>query len=178
MLSPSPATYQSILDLRVVRHFSAEPLSSEDLDQILQAARWTGSAKNRQLWSFIVIDDAEQKNDVLRAGNFMTPVANAPLAIALVSHPGGYEFDMGRVAQNIMLAAAAVGVGSCPVTLHNEDIAHEILAIPDGHRCRYAVALGYPDESTEREGRSNQRRVLPMGRKPLSELVHRNRFGS
>ncbi len=178
MLTPSPETYDSVLGLRVVRRFAAQPVSPEDLAQILQAARWTGSAKNLQNWSFIVIDDAQQKDKLLTAGNFLTPVKNAPMAIGLVSHPGGYEFDMGRVAQNIMLAAAAIGVGSCPVTLHHQDIAHEILGIPDGYQCRYAVALGYPDEDSEQQGRAAQRAVLPMGRKPISELVHRNRFGS
>lgn len=178
MLSPSAETYQSILDLRVVRRFTDEQLRDEHLDQVLEAARWTGSAKNLQRWSFIVVDDPEQKERLLEAGDFLTPVMNAPLVIVLVSHPGGYEFDMGRVAQNILLAASAIGVGSCPVTLHHEDIAHDVLGIPEGHRARYAVALGYPDDGAERQGRLAQKAVIPQGRKSLDELVHRNRFGS
>jgi len=177
MLTPSPETYHSILGLRVVRRFADRPLSDEHLSHILEAARWTGSAKNLQLWSFIVIDDPAQKERLLEAGNFMTPVRNAPLAIALVSHPDGYAFDMGRVAQNIMLAAAAIGVGSCPVTMHKQNVAHETLNIPEGYQCRYAVALGYPDENAELAGRSAQRAAMPVGRKPLDELVHRNQFG-
>lgn len=178
MLKPSPETYDSILNLRVVRSFTDEALTTEHLDHLLEAARWTGSAKNLQLWSFIVVDDPAQKDRLLAAGDFLTPVKNAPLAIVLVSHPGGYEFDMGRVAQNLLLAADALGVGSCPVTLHHEEIAHEVLGIPDGYRARYAVALGYPDDASEREGRSARRSRMPQGRKPLDELVHRNRFGS
>lgn len=171
-------TLDRILRLRTVRRFTDQPLTEHHLSQILEAARWTGSAKNRQLWSFIVIDDPEQKQALLAAGDFLTPVRNAPLAIALVSHPGGYEFDMGRVAQNIMLAADSIGVGSCPVTLHHEDVAHSVLGIPEGHRCRYAVALGYEDREAEAEGRAAQRAYLPTGRKPIEDLVHRNRFGS
>ena len=41
--------------------------------------------------------------------------AGGTVAIAIVQEPGGYEFDSGRLAQNIMLAADAVGVASCPV---------------------------------------------------------------
>jgi nitroreductase len=96
-------------------------------------------------------------------------VQNAPVTIALVDESKGYEFDIGRVAQNIMLAAQAIGVASCPVTLHKEDLAAQVLDLPAGSRCRYAVALGYPAED-----------AAPAtwgGRKPLDELVHSNRYG-
>ena len=106
----------------------------------------------------------------MAAGDFMTPVRNAPVAICLVEEPDGYEFDSGRVAQNIMLAADALGMASCPVTLHRDHVAAEVLGLPEGRRCRYAVALGYPAEDA-RPGRSG-------GRKPMRELVHRNWYGS
>ena len=106
--------------LRTVRRFQKRPVSDKDLAAVLEAARWTGSAKNLQLWSFIVIDDPEQKARLVETGSFMTPVVNAPMAIALVRMGGGYDFDTGRVAQNLMLAADAIGLGSCPVTLHDD----------------------------------------------------------
>ncbi len=90
-----------------------------------------------------------------------------------VRTPDGYEFDIGRVSQNMMLAAAARGVGSCPITLHDEDCAARVLDVPTDHQARYAICLGYPDEPAEisqRAGRSMG------GRKPLDELVRRNRF--
>ena len=168
--------YGRIVALRAHRTYLDKQLSDEDLANLLEAARWTGSSKNLQNWSFIVVADPEQKADLVAAGDFMTPVVNAPTAIAIVRLPGGYDFDMGRVAQNMMLAAAAVGVGSCPVTLHREEVARSVLGIPDDHACRYAIAVGYPDETAEREGRSAQRQWLPHGRKPLDELVHRDRW--
>ncbi len=177
-IEPSPETYQRILRLKTVRRFTDEPVGGDDLDAILQAARWTGSAKNLQLWAFIVVDDPAQKARLVECGSFMTPVENAPMAIALARLPGGYDFDTGRVAQNLMLGAAAVGVGSCPVTLHDDAKAHEVLGLPDDVFCRYAVALGYPAEAEERAGRAAQRGWLPSGRKPLDELVHRNRWGT
>jgi nitroreductase len=161
-------TYQDILSLRAIRQFENRAVSDEDLSALLEAARWTGSSKNLQNWSFVVIDDPEQKDAICAAGDFMMPVRNAPMMIALVQNPDGYEFDTGRLAQNVMLAADALGLGSCPVTLHREEIAFEVLGLRDGYRCRYGVAVGYPEPSAEpaRKG----------GRKPLDELVHRNRF--
>ena len=161
--------YMDILSLRSIRTFDDRAVSSKDLDAILEAARWTGSAKNSQNWSFIVVTDPGQKDRLCEAGDFMTPVKNAPMAICLVQEFDGYEFDTGRVAQNIMLAADAIGLATCPVTLHREEVAADVLELPDGVRCRYGIAIGYraPDSGATRMG----------GRKPIEDLVHRNRYG-
>jgi nitroreductase len=160
--------YQLMLRLRAVRSFAPEPLDGRHLEMILEAARWTGSAKNRQAWSFVVLEDADAKQRVAATGDFTTPLVAAPVAIAIVQEPDGYEFDTGRVAQNLMLAAAAIGVASCPVTLHRDQDAATALGIPSGSRCRYAIALGYPGVEAAASGFG--------GRKPLHELVHRNHY--
>ncbi len=162
-------TYDQIIGLRAIRRYRDDPLSDEDLGAILEAARWTGSAKNLQNWAFVVVTDPEQRDRLAACGDFTGPVRDAPVTVALVGEPNAYEFDIGRVAQNVMLAADTLGVASCPVTLHREDKSAEVLGLPDGARCRYAVALGYPgdDSASSRFG----------GRKPLDELVHANRYG-
>lgn len=163
-------TYDAILGLRAKRVYQDRPIHADDMTRILEAARWTGSSKNSQKWSFIVVTDPEQKQQLTTAGQFTRPIASAPAAIAIVEEPGGYEFDSGRVAQNIMLAADAIGVASCPITLHREAVSTEVLGLPAGTRCRYAVALGYP---APQQPRSNY-----GGRKPLEELVHQDRYGA
>ncbi len=168
MDGPDDTAYRQMLGLRAVRSFAPDPLDERHLEKILEAARWTGSAKNRQAWSFIVLDDAEAKQRVATAGDFTAPLVAAPVAIAIVQEPDGYEFDTGRVAQNLMLAAAAIGVASCPVTLHRDQEAATALGIPPGSRCRYAIALGYPGVEATASGFG--------GRKPLHELVHRNHY--
>lgn len=161
--------YDHITGLRALRSYRSEPLAATDIELILEAARWTGSSKNSQNWSFVLVTDEEQRNLLARCGDFTDPVRNAPAVLALVQEPDGYEFDTGRLAQNIMLAAASIGVASCPITLHRDDEVGPVLGLPDDRRCRYAVALGYPTEgaSPARFG----------GRKPQSEVVHRGRYG-
>ena len=160
--------YQHIISLRAVRDFRDEQLIHNDLMRILEAARWTGSAKNRQDWSFVVIQDPEQKKRLALCGDGTAPLLGAPTALALVQQPGGYEFDTGRVAQNLMLAADAVGVASCPITLQRENDAATVLELAHGARCRYAIALGYA------EGDAGPSKF--GGRKPLDELVHSERY--
>lgn len=164
------ATYDHILRLRAIRSFRSDPVAEDDLSRLLEAARWTGSSKNRQLWSFVVVTDPEQKERLAECGTFTSPIRDAPMALALVQEPGGYEFDTGRLAQNVMLAADAIGLASCPITLHRDERAGEVLGLPAGARCRYAIAVGYPAPS------AGARRL--GGRKPLDELVHRDRYGT
>lgn len=169
-ITPSTDFYDRILSLRAIRSYATRPVDPEHVDQLLEAARWTGSSKNRQNWSFIVVDDPAQITALAEAGDFTDPIRNAPLTIALVQEPDGYEFDTGRVAQNVMLAASALGIATCPITLHRDEVAAEVLGLPAGRRCRYAIAVGYPAPAAE-PGKMG-------GRKPMDEVRHSNRYGS
>ena len=173
-----PDTYADVVGLRVYRNYTSDPIPTTEVDAILEAARWTGSSKNTQKWSFVVIDDAPGLEALATAGSFTRPILAATLAIAIVWPPDGYEFDIGRVAQNMMLAAAALGIGSCPVTLHDEDRARQVLGVPDGHRCRYAIALGYPDEAAETAERTDRKAAGKGGRKPIGEIASHRKHES
>ncbi len=165
--------FEAVLNLRVVRKYRAEPVSAEDATAILEAGRWTGSAKNRQDWAFIVVDDHRQQIRLAECGRFSQPLRDAQYVIVPVRLPGGYEFDIGRLAQNMMLAAYARGVGSCPVTLHDEACAAAVLGLPADHQARYALCFGYPDLEAEAELRGSRG---TGGRKSLEELLRRDRF--
>jgi len=165
----SNSQYEAIRDLKAIRQTKPDPLSEQDLNVILEVARWTGSSKNDQNWAFITVT-GDQKTRLSGAGDFTLPLQTAPIAIALAMAPMGYEFDIGKAAQNIMLAAQAIGVASCPITLHREEDAAATLGLPEGWRCRYAVTLGYPSDE-----------AAPMkfgGRKPAKEVIFSEQFGS
>lgn len=137
-------TYDFTIGLRAIRDFRDEPLSDEDLGAILEAGRWTGSSKNRQDWSFIAVTDPEKIRELAEHGDFTQPVRDSAATIVLVQEAGGNMFDIGRAAQNMMLAAKAVGVASCPITFHRERDAAAQLGVPEGAVARYGIALGYP----------------------------------
>jgi nitroreductase len=140
-------SYDLIVKLRAIREFKPDPLSDDDLGAILEAARWTGSSKNRQDWSFIVVT-GDRLQGLAEHGDYTDPIRASAATIVLVKEGGGNLFDIGRAAQNIMLAAKAIGVASCPITLHRPADARLYLGAPDGVETRYAVALGYPSAGT------------------------------
>ncbi len=177
LITPSAELFDRVLGLRVVRSFTNDPIPANEMAAILEAARWTGSSKNRQGWEFIVVD-GDQLDTLATAGSFADPVRSSTATIALVETPDGNPFDIGRAAQNIMLAAAARGIGSCPITLHDSDRATEVLELPSGLVCRYAIALGFPSEGGELQQRAARRSAGMHGRKPIEALIHRQRHGN
>lgn len=174
MLEPNSKVYEAVKGLRVVRHFEDRQLSDDHLDALLEAGRWTGSSKNRQSWAIIVVQDRDQLDRLAECGDFTTPLRNAPTTLVPVRLPDGYDWDMGRLSQNIMLAAASLGIGSCPVTFHREADAKAVLGVPEDHGTRFGISLGYPDPEAERAGRATS----PLsGRQPLDGMIHRDRLG-
>jgi nitroreductase len=161
-------TYDFIIGLRAIRDYRSEALSEEDLGAILEAGRWTGSSKNNQDWSFVAVTDPDRIQGLAEHGDFTQPVRDSAATIVLVQEPGGNMFDIGRAAQNMMLAAKAIGVASCPITLHRDANAAEFLGVPDGAIAKYAIALGYPasDARPRRFG----------GRKPPSDVVRTDSY--
>ncbi|NQV07313.1 nitroreductase family protein [bacterium] len=168
--------YSAISGLRTVRRYTGEPLSPEHLEAVLDAGRWTGSSKNRQGWAMVVFEGREELEGIASAGTFAVWVPDAAAAIALVKTPHGNDFDIGRLAQNLMLAADALGIGSCPITLHDQDRANEVIGLPDDHEARWAVVLGYADEREESEHRRQRSSTGMRGRVLLADIVHRRRF--
>lgn len=156
-------TYDFIMSLRAIRDYQSEALSNEHLGAILEAGRWTGSSKNRQSWSFIAVADPDRIRGLAEHGDFTQPVRDSAATVVLVKEPGGNDFDIGRAAQNMMLAAKAIGVASCPITLHRAREAAAFLGVPEGATARYAIALGYPADYAKPRKFG--------GRKPAAQVV-------
>jgi nitroreductase len=116
----------------------------------------------------VVITDRERLQGLAEHGDFTQPIRDSAATIVLVQEPGGNMFDVGRASQNIMLTARAVGVASCPITLHRDAQARRFLGAPDDRVTRYAVALGYPAEGAEPRHYG--------GRKPADAVVHLEQY--
>jgi nitroreductase len=161
--------------LRATRWFTGRPVGDAELDRVLEVGRWTGSARNRQPWRVAVIRDADRRAELSRLGAYALHLASAPvvLLLAIDAEAGGAdaEFDAGRLAQSLMLAARALGLGSCPVSFFPEAGAARATAIAGvapPWRVRTGIALGWPAAPPTRAGRP----AIPVGRRPLGEMRH------
>ena len=161
--------YRAIVDKRDQRVYLPKPIPDETLRRILQAARMTGSSKNREPNRLVVVTERER----VRALGALSPwgrwLADAA-AVIVIAQVERHEFDAGRCAQNMMLAAWAEGVGSCPAHLPEADVAR-LLGIPHDAHVNRVIGFGYIDPARSQAPKSVARR-----RKPLDELVHRERW--
>jgi len=148
--------------------YSDRPIAAAVLRRIIQAGRMAGSSKNTQPCRLILIRSAEQRAAITACGDFAKHVPAAPLVIAVVLLPGGGAFDAGRCAQNMMVAAWAEGITSCPTSMHHPECARTALGLPDDHQVQIVLPFGYPPADTP----ARQSRV----RLPLDEFVHHERW--
>jgi nitroreductase len=156
--------------LRAVREFQRKPVPEDVVQDILEVARWSGSASNRQFAQIIVTQQRRTLEALATLPGYVGHLRAAALAMLLVmpgEWPEGETFDEGRVAERIMLAAWAHGVGSSIGWFSPEgrDKAKQLLGVPGKHIVRTAISLGYPAHAPRRGQR-----------KPISELVHEERF--
>jgi nitroreductase len=164
----------AIASRREVRDYAERPVEAEVVERILQAGRVAGNALNRQQWRFVVLESrdaiAAAAPGVTRPAN----VAGAALCIAIVLTGSGLTpFDAGRAAQNMMLAAANFGVGSCPNTAKDLALFADLLSLGDSDRVVTLLSFGYPARPQNLGARDADAWAARADRKPLAELVTR-----
>ncbi len=139
--------YKAIVTKRDTRSYVDRPIEEAVLRRVLQAGRMAGSSKNTQPVRLVVMRDREWLKEVATCGTFTQPLLAAPVGIAVCCPPEGSDFDAGRAAQNMMVAAWNEGVASCPTSMHDQACIREKLGLPQGWRVVVALALGYPEPS-------------------------------
>jgi nitroreductase len=164
----------AVASKRDVRAYSAQPLSAAAQRLILDAGRLAGSARNRQPCRFIVAE-GDARGEVARAVYSPGNVLAAGLVVTVVVTPGGglVDFDAGRAAQNMMLAAWAEGVGSCPNGIHDPDALRRALALEEPERPVVVLSFGRPALARDPGRRSAEMWSRRARRLPLDALVRR-----
>jgi len=158
-------TYRAVVDKRDQRAFLPRPLADEALRRILQAGRMTGSSKNREPNRFVIVRDRERLTALGGLSRFGAWVADAALLV-VIAQTERHDFDAGRCAQNMMLAAWNDAVGSCPAHLPESEVA-KLLNIPPTLHINRVIAFGHIDPH-----RTAPPKSVARPRLPLEELVH------
>ena len=162
---------EAIQGRRSIRKYKEDPLSEEQVMQILEAGRWAPSRGNSQPWKFIVLKNAQGRvalAEVIPTGKFL---AEAPLGVAVVVYPKASkhpEQEGAAAIQNMLLAAHALGLGTCWISVHGTDCeekAKQVLQIPDDEWLLSVISIGHPAEAPEK------------GRKRLDEITFTDKYG-
>ena len=177
---------EAILKRRSIRKFSDYHVTDNEINDMLEAARWAPSWANTQSWEFIIVRDRRLIEDVTATYSERNPATNcsksASVLVVACAKKGlsGYKegvqrtkysdwfmFDLGMAVQNLLLKAHELGLGSVVVGLLDHDSCKKLLVMPNDFEVVVVIPIGKPAI----EGKEGP------PRKELKSFAHLNSFG-
>jgi len=156
---------------RSVRQFADKSIPKDQLEVIVDAARFAPTARNVQPWEFVVVTDRDKLTalaGLAENGRFM---AQASAVVAVFCAETKYYLEDGCSATcNILLAATILGIGSCWVAGDKKSYAQEVndlLGVPVANKLVSLVALGYPQDKND---------FKVADKRELKALLHWDKF--
>ena len=155
---------------RSIRKYRPDkPVSKEQLKQLIGAAMLAPSACNSRPWEFIAVTRRETLDEIVKLHPYAQMCATATAAIIVVAIPqtgtpaGYFPQDCGAATQNILLEAAAMGLGTCWCGVYPKEermkSLTELFHIEEPKIPFNIIAVGTPDEAPERRGFFDEKRV-------------------
>ena len=171
--------FEAIKTRRSVRAFTDKPVADEEVEKLIEAARWAPSAGNLQPWEFVIVRDPQVKRGLCEAALNQAFVEEAPVVIVVCANPTrsskGYGSrginlyclqDTAAATQNILLAAHAIGLATCWVGAFKEEEARKTLNAPEELRPIAILPVGHPAE-----------KPMARPRRHLNDITHHETFG-
>ena len=189
---------EAIFTQRAIRRLKPDPIPESDLRDVLEAATRAPSGGNSQPWHFVVVRDAglraqfgplyreawwaKRRDGGILGLEDLPPeykpamgladvIGEAPVIVLLcaTAKGSGPVDSVIPAAQNLLLAARALGIGGTITTLHStvEERVHALFHIPDTAQIVYCLPLGYP-----------RGRFGAAKRKPLPEVCSNDLWGN
>ncbi|MEE8546989.1 MAG: nitroreductase family protein [bacterium] len=143
---------QSIKNRRSIRKYKPDPVPDEVIRDIVDCARLAPTARNVQPWVIGVIRDQKLRSAIADLAEYGKFIRHAPVCFTVfVKEDEKYFMEDGCAAtMNIILAAAAHGVGTCWVAGHKKDYVsaiRDLLSVPMGYTLLSLISAGYALET-------------------------------
>jgi len=158
----------ALRERRSIRRYKSDPVPREALEAIVDCGRLAATGRGGQPWEFVVVTDRAMRGklaEVCEFGKFLTV---APAAIVVLCRDTKYYLEDGSSAtQNMLVAATALGLGSCWVAGDKKPYAEQVRRLveaPDGYKLISIVSIGHTDEHPS------------PAKRPLAEVIHWGKF--
>lgn len=157
---------KAIMERRSIRSFTDKPVSDADAVKILDAGRWAPSGGNRQPWTFVYVNDPQTIRMMKNCSPGFYGDAPAAVVIGVESKVSSLDLlDVGFVAENMIIAAQSLGIGSCAIASFIKNSIKMLIDAPESWEPVLVISFGYPDKPHE-----------PPKKKPFSEIVRLGSF--
>jgi len=153
--------FEAIKVRRSIRKYKPELIPDAKLEIILDAARLAPSAANRQPWRFVVVQNADRKKTLAEVADNQTFMNDAAAIVVAVGDPEvstrWHEKDTMIALEHMVLAATALGYGTCWIGAFDEDAVKRLLKIPTKMKVVALLPIGVPGEKPA----SRPRKAIP-----------------
>lgn len=162
---------ETIMARRSIRSYKAEPVDRQTMETILECGINAPNGQNKQSWEVRVVDSPALLNEMSEAmaashegSEFAKGCFRGAPVMVFIARDLSYDFsayDCGLMAENMMLSAWSLGVGSIclgsPVRfLTDNDLCKPLvdrLGFSEGYELCLCVGFGYAEESPEAKPR-------------------------
>lgn len=162
-------TFDSIVKRVSVREYQCKPIEKSLLEKLVDAGRRAPSARAIEPWEFVVIENREtliKLGQIASSGSF---IKDAVACIAVFCKDTKYYLEDGCAAtENILLAAADLGLGACWVAGDKKpyvDRVSELLGAPKELKLVSLISLGWPKKESS-QGKT----------RTLQDVIHREKY--
>ena len=170
--------FDAIKKRRSIRVYTNENISKQNIDQLIEAARWAPSAGNTQPLELVIVKNAEIKHKLSKAALNQSFIEEAPLVMVVCADitrsyraygnrgKNLYSIqDIAAAIENILLAAQELGLATCWVGAFQENEVSKTVRAPKNIKPLAIIPIGYPGE----ERRAPSRRAV-------EKIVHHETF--
>ena len=162
-------TFDSISKRKSVREYQAKPIEKNLLEKLVDAGRRAPTARAVEPWEFVVVTDKEKLEklgEIASTGSF---IKSAGSCIIIFCKDTKYYLEDGSAAtENVLLAAADLGLGACWVAGDKKPYTGEVaklLGVPPELKLISLISLGWPKVKTEQ-----------VKNRKLEDVIHWNKF--
>jgi nitroreductase len=152
--------YSGLLSRRSIRKYTGEKIDDDVIMSIVKAGMFAPSANNTRPWHFIIVNDRDRLEKIMKAHPYSSMLAKASHAIVicgdetLQNGPGYYPLDCSAATQNILLAAHAKGYGAVWLgvepRIERKEAISEIFGLPPHVHPVSIVSIGIPVKIPEK----------------------------
>jgi len=164
---------EAILSRRSIRRYTDQPVSGEQVEELLKAGMSAPSAGNQQPWQFIVITDRKLLAEIPRFHPYASMLPHAKVAILVCgdlqaeSFKGYWVQDCSAATENILIAAHARGLGAVWLGIYPREervkALQKLLNLPEHIVPLSLISIGYPAEKKPPADRFDPSRIHHNG---------------
>jgi len=165
--------FEAIKHRRSIRAYTRREVLDKEVEKLIDAARWAPSAGNIQPWEFVIIRDTKTKQRLAAAALDQTFIEEAPVVIVVCVDEARSNWGYGNrgvslyclqdtaaAIQNILLAAHALGLGTCWIGAFREELVKRILNTPLNIRPVAIIPVGHAAEKPESPSRRALKKII------------------